>query len=128
MVALRRNAKRSARGSSSAAKSTNPARSKTTSPIPVNVSSVPPIPVNVSSVPPIPVKLSSNLPNPGIFGANHTSSTIPVQSFGVPISAPPQMSSETFAFDGIQYSPYFLNSGDNPGSSIISEVLDGTKL
>lgn len=116
MVTLLRTSKRLARGSGSAAKSTNPARSKTTRSIPAMSS---PIPVIVSTNPPIPVNVSANPPIPVTFAVNPT---VQSQNFNVPISI---QSQEAFAFDGIQYSPYFLNSGDNPGSSIISEVLNG---
>lgn len=38
----------------------------------------------------------------------------------------PGLSTEPITFDGIQYSPYYLTSGDNHGSSIIfPETLDG---
>lgn len=38
----------------------------------------------------------------------------------------PGLSTEPITFDGIQYSPYYLTSGDNPGFSIIfPETLDG---
>ena len=42
------------------------------------------------------------------------------------MNIPNLIPTESFNFDGIQYSPYFLTNGDNPGAFIISEVLDGT--
>lgn len=51
------------------------------------------------------------------FVANPSSSNVQI---------PQIIPREAFDFDGIQYSPYFLTSGDNPGTSLISEVLDGT--
>lgn len=53
-------------------------------------------------------------PVPVTFAANQSSSHVPISS------------REAFNFDGVQYSPYFLTSGDNPGTSLISEVLDGS--
>ncbi|XP_019096541.1 PREDICTED: uncharacterized protein LOC104779323 [Camelina sativa] len=133
MVTLRRTSKRLARGSGSAAKSATPARSKTTRPIPASYPSSPtispshsPIPVRNFQDPSNPVNHVTFGANPASIGVNPTSSSIPIKYFGVPNPISSQMSQEQFAFDGIQYSPYFLNSGDNPGSYIISEVLDGT--
>lgn len=113
MVTLRRTSKRLARGSTSATKSTNPARSTTVRPIPATSS---PIPVNNIS--------SSSFPM--TTEANPASVTVPIPSFPVPNVFPNQSSQTNFDFDGIQYSPYFLSSGDNPGASIISEILDGS--
>lgn len=66
---------------------------------------------------PIPATSVSDSPIPMTFAANPSSSTVPIQSF---------IPREPFDFDGVQYSPYFLTSGDNPGTSLIFEVLDGS--
>ncbi|KAG7597976.1 Retrotransposon Copia-like N-terminal [Arabidopsis suecica] len=109
MVTVRRTSKRLARRASTS----TPARSRTVRPIPATSAPVPVIPA------PIPV---TSAPIPVNFGANPASSANPMQSQVVP----PLNNHDNFVFDGIQYSPYFLNSGDNPGASIISEILDGT--
>lgn len=63
---------------------------------------------------------------PVMHSKNPPPSTVPVTSFEAPQQDSRSSSQAIFDFDGIQYSPYFLTSGDNPGTSIISEVLDGT--
>lgn len=68
---------------------------------------------------PIPATSVPDPPIPVPFGANPSHSTVPVQSF---------IPRETFDFDGVQYSPYYLTNGDNPGTSLISEVLDGSNF
>lgn len=69
---------------------------------------------------------ASNPPIPVNIMTNSTSSTVPMQSFPNRVLVLQNPSRELFDFDGIQYSRYFLTSGDNPGISIISEVLDGS--
>lgn len=61
--------------------------------------------------PPIPVTIS----------ANPTPTQAPVPSFPTI-----NTSSDSLDFGGIQYSPYLLTSDDNPGTSLISEVLNGS--
>lgn len=68
-----------------------------------------------------------------------TTATSPIQTNGSPVppimvstSANPatsvfQIPNVSHDFGGIQYYPYFLMSGDNPGTSIIFEVPDGSK-
>lgn len=67
-----------------------------------------------------------------------STTTSPIQANGIPIPPIPvttlanpgtsvfQIPNVSHDFSGIQYSPYFLTSVDNPGASIISEVLDGS--
>lgn len=67
-----------------------------------------------------------------------TTATSPIQANGIPIPPIPVQTSAnptdsifpipnpSHDFGGIQYSPYFLTNGDNPGTSLISEVLDGS--
>ena len=50
----------------------------------------------------------------------------PIIPSSIPMTVPTLIPTASFNFNGIQYSPYFLTSGDNPGASIIFEVLDGT--
>lgn len=103
MVTLRRSSRQAGHVSSPATKSTNPGRTTANRNIQV-------------TEPPIPVMISVN-PSPPV---------VLLSSFEMPHQNPRSSSQATFDFDGIQYSPYFLTSGDNPGTSIISEVLDGS--
>ncbi|XP_056843250.1 uncharacterized protein LOC130495766 [Raphanus sativus] len=113
MVTLRRSTRRGTRVSTLVTKATNPARRTAQRSIPT--SSVPDssIPVDPSSI-----HMSSV---PMTFPANPTVTSIPMATFPIP----GLFSTESFNFDGIQYSPYYLTNGDNPGASIISETLDG---
>lgn len=99
MVTLRKLTRRAARASTSATRASRH----------IPATSVPDFPVSVT--------FAANLSIPMTFAANPTSTTVSVQSF---------IPRETFDFDGVQYSPYFLTSGENPGTSLISEVLDGS--
>lgn len=77
--------------------------------------------MNLTTNQPIPVNLPMNPP------MNPAHSSIPMTFPGSSMNQFPGISNmESFSFDGIQYSPYFLTNGDNPGSAIISETLDGT--
>uniref|UniRef100_A0A1J3EFZ9 Retrovirus-related Pol polyprotein from transposon TNT 1-94 n=1 Tax=Noccaea caerulescens TaxID=107243 RepID=A0A1J3EFZ9_NOCCA len=113
MVTLRRSTRRSTRGGKSSARTANPRGSDESAPIPAS-STTESIPTSIPTVSP------QNSPVPVIISANRSPSIVPMPSFTY------RPSQESFDFDGIQYSPYFLTSGDNPGTSIISEVLDGT--
>ena len=68
-----------------------------------------------------------SIPNPPIPVPTPTDPLlhrVPMPSFPIPTQP---LVPESLDFGGIQYSPYFLTHGDNPGASIITEVLDGTK-
>lgn len=102
MVVLRRSTRRSARIVGSAAKSANPARASSSNSVPLHSNTNPPIPVTIAT--------------------NPAPEHILITSF--PILAI-NLSSDSLYFGGIQYYPCFLTSGDNSGTSLISEVLDG---
>ena len=84
--------------------------------IPVNLPPTSSIPVNLPPTSSIPVNQPMNHSFPG------SSST----EFAPMTHFPRNSNTEPFSFDGIQYSPYYLTNGDNPGAAIISETLDGT--
>ncbi|KAL1225291.1 hypothetical protein V5N11_003835 [Cardamine amara subsp. amara] len=119
MVTLRRTSKRVARGTNSSSAKKSAARSKTNRPIPA-------IPEPSPASEPIPAIHTQNSPILVTAAANLSHFTVLVQTFANPALRFRNSSQEQFNFDGIQYSPYFLSSGDNPGVSIFSEVLDGT--
>lgn len=101
MVTLRRSTRRSVRLGGSAEKSANPARTSSSNTFPVQSHPDPPIPVTIS--------------------ANPTPTQAPIPSFPTI-----NTSSDSLDFGGNQYSPYFLTSDDNPGTSLIYEVLNGS--
>lgn len=107
MVTLRRSMRHVIRSSTSAAKSSIPAKSAPHQPVPVTNSSTEPSVLVVATVVTLLPSFQVPVVNPS------------------PILAVPEISHPvSFDFNGIQYSPYFLTSGDNPGTSLISEVLD----
>lgn len=114
MVTLRRSTRRGARVSTPVTMATNPARRTAQRSIPT--SSVPD-----SSIPVDPAPIYTSLV-PMTFPTIPTVTSIPMTNLQVPGLS----STESFNFDGIQYSPYYLTNGDNPGASIISETLDCT--
>ena len=93
-----------------------PTTSDSDLPIPVNLPPTSSIPVNLPPTSSIPVNQPMNPSFPG------SSST----QFAPMTKFPRNSNTEPFSFDGIQYSPYYLTNGDNPGAAIISETLDGT--
>lgn len=116
MVTLRRSSRRVGRPSS-AAKSSSPTRSAIVQPIPVN-NSTNPSSSTLLIHNPTTILSSSNIPfqNQSSILSSTTNS---IPDFSI-------QNGQVFNFDGIQYSPYFLAYGDNPGTSLISEVLDGS--
>lgn len=88
----------------------------------------------------IPTPPPSSQPIPAAISANQIHSSqnpsIPTPIPTIPSSHPslptpssfliPELHNQSFDLGGIQYSPYFLTSGDNPGISLITEVLDGS--
>ena len=119
MATLRRTSKHLARGASSS----TPAQSRTVRPIPATSAPIPvtnaPIPVTNVPIPVTSAPLNSSIPMTIPFV-----SSIPMTNGAIPASTTLPVS-ESFSFDGIQFSPYFLNGSDSPGTTIISEVLDG---
>lgn len=100
MVTLRKSTRRLGRPSTSATKTTKSTRSVANRSSPAPSVPIPPVPMIDPS--------------------------IPAPFFNITDLIPPISPVERFDFAGIQYSPYFLTSVDNPGSSIITETLDGT--
>lgn len=65
-----------------------------------------------------------NLANSGKWTPNTTYSGV---NFGESTTSVFQVPNVSHDFGGIQYYPYFLMCGDNPGTSIIFEVPNGSK-